>query len=104
ISPEKLKSAGELLTFGLVVAAVVAIIVAALLVYIAGRVVGVTRWADTLAGKIVGVLLVFVGYPAAKIHLWFFDDRYKKCGSIDRIAGPEPDAAAGASPTSQAAD
>jgi len=104
VSPEKLKSAGELVTFGLIAAAVVALLVAALLVYVAGRVVGVTKWADTLAGKIVGVLLVFLGYPAAKIHLWFFEDRYKKCGSLERIVGPAPDAAAGASPTPQAAD
>ena len=104
ISPEKLKSAGELLTFGLVVTAFVAVVVAALLVYVAGRVVGVTRWADTLAGKIVSVLLVLLGYPVAKIHLWFFEDRYKKCGSLERVVGPQTTAAAGASQTPQTAD
>jgi predicted acylesterase/phospholipase RssA len=104
ISPEKLKSAGELLTFGLIVAAAVALVVAALLIYVAGRVVGVTRWADTLAGKIVGVLLVFIGYPVAKFHLWFFDDRYKQCGSLERIAERRHDTAAGTSQSPQTAD
>jgi predicted acylesterase/phospholipase RssA len=104
VSPERLRRAGEAVTFGLIAASVIALVLAALLIYIAGRVVGVTRWVDALASRIVGALLLLVGYPAAKIHLWLFDDLYKKCGGLDRIVRPQESAAAGEAPTPQAAD
>jgi predicted acylesterase/phospholipase RssA len=89
VSPDWLRRAGAFLTLGFLVNSLLALALAALLVNFVGRrALGVSSWLDTLARKAVAVVLLLVGYPAAKIHLWLFDPKYKECGGAESIIGP----------------
>jgi predicted acylesterase/phospholipase RssA len=87
-----LPSVTSLLTFGLVAVSLLCVVLAALLVHFAGRALGVSSWVDTVARRVVGVLLSTVGYSLAKIDFWFFEDRYKACGALPHVVKQTPPA------------
>jgi predicted acylesterase/phospholipase RssA len=82
IAPETLEQGGKLLTYGLIGVTVMVGVLALLLVCLVVWLTGVTRSLDSLARVAIGLLLLLIGYPTARLYLWLLERRYIEYGRL----------------------